>query len=117
MRPPQFLLSLVAASFALAAPAFADPPAYVGTWASDLAQCKIPQDRQEAPLVFTAKGYDQYETHCRFASAKLEDEQWKIKANCTVEGNAAPYDFTLTVSGDTLTIADENGANDLLRCR
>lgn len=102
---------------ALALPAQAADPGYVGTWASDLAQCKVDQSRQEAPLILRKDGYDQYETHCRFKSADGEDQQWKVKAECTVEGSDAPYDFTLTVSGDTLTMTDENGSNDLLRCR
>ena len=28
------------------------------------------------------------------------------------EGSAMPYDFTLTVSGDTLTFTDSGGARD-----
>jgi hypothetical protein len=92
-------------------------PAYVGTWASDLAQCKVGQEKQEAPLVFSKDGYDQYETHCKFKSATASEEEWKVSADCTVEGNAQPYDFTLTVSGDTLTFTDTTGARDLLRCQ
>jgi len=34
-----------------------------------------------------------------------------------VEGNPRSYDFTLTVSGDTLTFTDEGGARDFLRCK
>lgn len=116
MRLRTLLIPLALASVALAAPSRAADPGYVGTWASDLAQCKVEQDRQEAPIVMTKNGYDQHETHCRFKSIDGADQQWKVKAECTVEGSAAPYDFTLTVSGDTLTMSDENGSNDLLRC-
>ena len=28
-----------------------------------------------------------------------------------------PYDFTLTVSGDTLTFTDSGGGRDFLRCK
>jgi hypothetical protein len=28
-----------------------------------------------------------------------------------------PYDFTLTVSGDTLTFTDSGGPRDFLRCK
>lgn len=110
------LVALFASSPAVFAEGAADP-AYVGTWASDLAQCKIGQDRQEAPLVLTKDGYDQYETHCKFSSVDASDSQWKVKSDCTVEGSAEPYEFTLTVSGDTLTVADDTGSRDLLQCK
>lgn len=103
-----------------AAAAFAEgaaEPTYIGTWASDLAQCKVAQDRQEAPLVLSKDGYDQYETHCKFTSVDSASDQWKVKSDCTVEGSAEPYDFTMTVSGDTLTIADDTGSRDLLMCK
>jgi hypothetical protein len=98
-------------------PAHADDPAYVGTWASDLAQCKVPQERQEAPLVLSKDGYDQYETHCRFTSVKGNGNEWKVTSECTIEGSAEPYDFALTVSGDTLTVTDDTGSRDLLLCK
>lgn len=119
-RPTRPLGLAALAALILAGPARADDPAYVGTWASDLAQCKVGQDRQEAPLVLSKDGYDQHETHCTFKSAEAAEggeNEWKISADCTVEGSAQPYDFTLIVSGDTLTVTDENGARDLLLCR
>lgn len=108
--------SLLVALLVTASVRAADLP-YVGTWASDLAQCNVAQERQEAPLVLSKNGYDQHETHCKFASVEGADGDWKVKSNCTVEGDAQPYDFTLTVSGDTLTVTDEYGSRDLLRCR
>ena len=116
----QTLGSAVAAALLLAlasAPARAETPSYVGTWASDIAQCKVEQDRPEAPLVMQEKRYDQHETHCTFKSISGENGEWDVKAGCKVEGSDEPYDFTLTVSGDTLTVTDETGARDLLRCR
>jgi hypothetical protein len=117
MRRTTTTLSLAFAALLAAAPARAGDPAYVGTWASDLAQCKVGQDKQEAPLVLSKDGYDQHETHCKFKSATGEDNQWKVSADCTIEGSAEPYDFTLTVSGDTLTVDDPAGGRDLLRCK
>jgi hypothetical protein len=108
--------SLLSITFS-AGQARADDPAFVGTWASDVAQCKAPQDSQEAPLVLSADGYDQHETHCKFKSADGADNTWKVASDCTIEGAAQPYDFTLTVSGDTLTVADDTGARDLLKCK
>lgn len=111
------LATIAAASMAASLPARAADPAYVGTWASDLAQCKVPQERQEAPLVLSKDGYDQYETHCTFKSVDGTDGEWKVKSDCTVEGAAEPYDFMLTVSGETLTLTDDTGARDLLLCK
>jgi hypothetical protein len=111
------LATIAAASLAASLPARAADPAYVGTWASDLAQCKVPQERQEAPLVLSKDGYDQYETHCTFKSVDGADGEWKVKSDCTVEGAAEPYDFTLTVSGETLTVTDDTGSRDLLLCK
>ncbi|WP_072391696.1 hypothetical protein [Hyphomicrobium sp. CS1GBMeth3] len=112
-----FGASALLIALSAAASVHAADPAYVGTWASDLAQCKVGQDRQEAPLVLSRDGYDQHETHCKFTSVEGADGDWKVKSNCTVEGDAQPYDFTLTVSGDTLTVTDEAGSRDLLLCR
>lgn len=120
MRTAQpFLLGLAAlAAMGLAlAPAHAADPPYVGTWASDLAQCKVDQSRQEAPLVLAKDRYDQHETHCTFKSVEGADPDWTVKSECTIEGSAEPYDFTLTVSGDTLTVTDEAGSRDLLLCK
>ncbi len=110
------VLAALAAPLVAGAPAHAEDPAYVGTWASDLAQCKVPQERQEAPLELSKDGYDQYETHCRFSSVEGSGNEWKVSSDCTIEGSAQPYDFALTVSGSTLTVTDDTGSRDLLRC-
>lgn len=118
MRNTTPALSLgFAALFATISSASAADPSYIGTWATDLAQCKVGQERQEAPLVLSKDGYDQHETHCKFKSVDGADGEFKVTSDCTVEGNAQPYDFTLTVSGDTLTVTDETGSRDLLRCK
>jgi hypothetical protein len=107
---------LSAAVAFLVLPARADDPAYVGTWASDLAQCKNPQDKQGAPVVITKDRYDQHETHCTFTSVEGTEPDFKVKADCTIEGSAQPMEFTLTASGDTLTVTDDSGPRDLLKC-
>lgn len=118
MRTTTTALSLGFAAFIVTiSPASAADPAYVGTWATDLAQCKVGQDRQEAPLALSKDGYDQHETHCKFKSVDESEGEFKVTSECTVEGNAQPYDFTLTVSGDTLTVTDEAGSRDLLLCK
>jgi hypothetical protein len=118
-------LPALAAAWLVAVPALAQdqepaatpPPAYVGTWAYDAAQCKTPQEEQGAPLVIAADRYDQHEAHCEFTSVTGAAPEWKIAADCTVEGSAQPLEFSLKASGDTLTMADDTGARDLVRCK
>lgn len=105
---------IAAVSFAV--PALAEDPAFVGTWSGDLEQCKAPQDKQGAPMIVTKDRYDQHEAHCEFKSVEGAAPEWKIKADCTVEGSAQPLEFAFTVSGDTLTITDDTGTQDLLKC-
>ena len=111
-------LLLAAAALALAIePIRAEDAPYIGTWALDIATCKTPQDSQDALLVIAKDHYDQHEVHCSFKSVTPEDSDYKISGDCMVEGNPQAYDFTLTVSGDTLTFTDEAGARDFLRCK
>jgi len=111
-------LLLAAAALALAIePIRAEDAPYIGTWALDIATCKTPQDSQDAPLVIAKDHYDQHEVHCSFKSVTPKDSDYKISGDCMVEGNPQAYDFTLTVSGDTLTFTDEAGARDFLRCK
>ncbi|MFA5951194.1 MAG: hypothetical protein WC807_13015 [Hyphomicrobium sp.] len=118
MRTTQTVISAFAAAAVLAAaPAHAADPAYVGTWAGDLGQCKIAQDRQEAPLILSKDSYDQHEAHCTFKTVDGKDSEFTVTSSCLVEGDQQPYDFKLTISGDTLTVTDDTGARDLLKCK
>jgi hypothetical protein len=114
---PSRLAVLFAALVLAALPLRADDAPYVGTWALDIANCKILQDSQDAPLVIAKDRYDQHEVHCTFKSVTPKEGDYKVAGDCTVEGNPQSYDFTLTVSGDTLTFTDEAGARDFLRCK
>lgn len=90
---------------------------YAGKWAADLAQCKTGQDSQDAPLILTAKGYDQHEAHCTFDGLKSSGAgEWAGKAACSIEGDKQTIDVKLTISGDTLTLTEDGAARDLLRC-
>lgn len=100
-----------------AACAHADDVSFVGTWSLDPANCAAGQDTENAPLVIAKDRYDQHETHCTFKSVEGNASEWKIASDCTVEGGPMQYDFTLTVSGDTLTFTDSAGARDFLRCK
>jgi hypothetical protein len=101
--------------------AIANDPAhaadYAGTWAADLANCKTPQERADAPLVLSSKGYDQHEAHCTFSGLKpTAAGEWAGKAACSVEGDSQAFEVKLTVSGDTLTLTEDGASRDLLRC-
>ncbi len=101
--------------------AFAIGPAhaadYTGTWAADLTNCNTPQDRADAPLVLSSKGYDQHEAHCTLSGLKSSGAgEWAGKAACSVEGDSQAFDVKLTVSGDTLTLTENGASRDLLRC-
>jgi len=111
------LLVAIAAAALPGAAARADDAPYVGTWSLDPANCKAAQETQDAPLVIAKDRYDQHEVHCTFKSISAKDGDYKVAGDCMVEGNAQAYDFTLTVSGDTLTFTDEAGARDFLRCK
>lgn len=117
MRAPILRAAVVVAALALSASARADDPAFVGTWSLDPTNCKAEQESESAPLVITKDRYDQHESHCAFKSVSGGNGEWKIASECTVEGNATPYDFSLTVSGDTLTFTDSGGPRDFLRCK
>lgn len=101
-------------AFALAPAAAQD---FVGKWALDPANCGAPQESENAPLVIASDHYDQHESHCTFKSIEGGNGEWKIGSECTVEGSAMPYDFSLTLSGDTLTVTDSGGPRDFLRCK
>ena len=99
-----------------AAPAMAATPNYAGTWAANPAQCKVPQERQGAPMILTAKGYDQHEAHCNFASVRKVRRGWRMAANCTVEGNPQRDTFTVKVSGDTMVMTSGKLTRRFKRC-
>jgi hypothetical protein len=118
MRRPMTSLAAVLAMVVVcsAASRAADAPV-IGTWSLDPANCKAGQESENAPLVITREGYDQHESHCTFKSVEAKDGDTNITSECMVEGGAMPYDFTLTVSGDTLTFTDSGGPRDFLRCK
>ncbi len=92
-------------------------PAYVGTWGVDLAQCKIPQDLENAPMAMNAEGFDQHEAHCTFATVtETAPGTWKMAEACTVEGDEQSDEMTFSVAGDTLTIDPGARAYQLVRC-
>jgi hypothetical protein len=111
------LIMALALAVLAAVPTRAEDLGFVGKWSLDPADCGAPQESEKAPLVIAKDRYDQHESHCTFKSVQRKDSDWKVTSDCLVEGSGTPYDFTLTVSGDTLTFTDSGGARDFLRCR
>jgi hypothetical protein len=111
---PQQQSADVAEGGAMMAAAPEAAPAYVGTWAPDAAGCAIPQEQQGAPHIITEDGFDQHEAHCSFvAVTPMGDNEWRVGAQCTVEGDEQNTAFDLAVEGDTLRIA---GGPPQVRC-
>jgi hypothetical protein len=109
----------VVAWFGTVAPSSANGknPAYVGTWASQPAQCNADQsDQEKAPLIMRRDGYDQHETHCTFSNIRAKSGTWTVRAACSVEGDKQTHTLTLSVSNNRLTMRDQ-GSRVLQRCR
>jgi hypothetical protein len=92
-------------------------PAYVGTWASQTAQCRVDQSEQNAPLIMRRNGYDQHEAHCSFSNIRQKGATWTVRAACSVEGDKQTHSLTLSVADNRLTMRDEHGPRVLQRCR
>jgi len=81
------------------------PPAYFGTWGRTAKQCEQFQEVEDAPLILTEQGLDQYETHCYFTEIdQKSDTDWLMSASCSVQGDEQETDIRLTVFGDKLAI-------------
>jgi hypothetical protein len=110
--------AVIATAFIATPSMAAKAPAFTGTWGTNTAQCANPQDVQDAPMIVTAAGYDQHETHCTFSNIKRRGLNWMMKASCSVEGDQQVEPLSLTVKGDRLTYRWGTGApQKLVRCR
>lgn len=116
-----FMIIFWAVHGAAISPARAADAGYIGTWGNDAAHCAIPQDQEGAPYVFGPGGYDQHEAHCTFKKITPNGGTWTIAAECSVEGDVQPQDFTLSVSGSAsggkLTWTDATGTSQMIRCK
>ncbi len=113
----RLLLGIVLAGAALPSSAWARGESYVGTWASDPAQCKLGQDAENAPLIMKKNRYDRHEAHCAFRSIRREGATWHVRALCTVEGDKRKRGLTLKVTGAKLAIAySDGGSENYQRC-
>lgn len=102
------LICFVAGS-ALAQAPVAAPPAFVGTWALDAAQCTLPQDNESAPLIMRANGYQQQTEQCSFTTVRPQKKAWAGKGSCIIEGKKEPLSVTLSIVNGELNIDDGTG--------
>jgi hypothetical protein len=109
-------LAILGLIISAASPAHAADPAYVGKWGATAAQCKVPQDRQGAPMILKARGYDQHEAHCTFVSVKKSGAAWNVAANCSVQGDQQKDAFALRVTGNTLKMISGRTTRTFKRC-
>jgi hypothetical protein len=85
----------------------AQSPDYVGTWAEKTAQCRLGQDREDAPMVMKKSGYDEHETHCSFTSVRKRGASWAVAAKCSVDGDNQNIKMTLKRAGNRLEIGGD----------
>jgi hypothetical protein len=110
-----FSVAAVAMFVSSAAPAFA-AGSYVGKWATNASQCRLPQSNPKAPLLLGETTYDQHEAHCTFRASKGPFRTALI-ARCSVEGDAQNKRFIVTVIGDRLTLSEgRTNARTFIRC-
>lgn len=112
--------------FTLAAPARAEPPAYVGMWSKTSVHCSTEQKRPGAPMLITEQGFDQYKLHCKFtgvepvAASPTQPPSWNIKADCEWNGIATKMELSISIAGAgenaTLTLRDSGGTHTLGKC-
>jgi len=115
-------LAVAAACCALAGSGAAKttkPPAYVGTWATSLTECKAATDKQGAPAVFGEKEFTQFDTHCSWDQIVWRRYAWHARASCTAAGNKQDDTLEIAVSGDALALTwDSSKATiDYARCK
>ena len=91
-------------------------PAYVGTWADNPEQCSKPQDDDDAPMIVAKNRFDQHEAHCEFTTVSANQDEWKVSAKCSVEGDEQPDDFGMSVAEKELTMIDDIGTQTYMRC-
>lgn len=82
-------------------------PAYVGVWGDDDAQCANFQEVEDAPMIMTQDGYDQYEAHCTFENVvETAPGVWRVTGDCSVQGDAQEMTMAFSVDADQMKLRD-----------
>ncbi len=105
-----------------ATPVLAAEPAYVGLWSKRMEHCSTKQANPGAPMVVTAKGFDQHDLHCTFAKIEPMTVEapgasgWQVAADCTWGKTPTKLEMTWAISGEALTLTDPGGTHVLQKC-
>jgi hypothetical protein len=111
-----FSVGVAALFVSSATPAFA-AGSYVGKWATNASQCRLPQSNPKAPLLLGETTYDQHEAHCTFRPSKGLFRT-TLNARCSIQGDAQNKKFVVRVVGDRLTLSEGRvNARAFIRCR
>jgi hypothetical protein len=86
---------------------------FIGTWASDAADCRAVQGAAIRISLRRAEGYG---AACSFGPMRREASGWHVKAVCTGNGTAWNANINLAVSGDRLRWSSERGTTVYVRC-
>ena len=92
---------------------------FQGVWAGEGASCKdAGLDLEDGPLVITTESVRYYDNPCAVEVVEELEPASRYALTMSCAGEGAPYDLTqrFAVSGDTLTVTDENGERAYSRC-
>ena len=87
---------------------------FVGTWASEIAECR---PAQGAGIRISPRHAEGHGAACSFASIQRETSGWRVKAVCSGNGATWNANVNLAVSRDRLTWSSERGTTVYVRCR
>lgn len=87
--------------------------AFVGTWASDAAECR---PALGAGVRISRRRAEGYGGVCSFGSVQREGSAWRVKAVCAGSGTTWNANINLAVSGDRLRWSSERGTTVYVRC-
>jgi len=86
---------------------------FMGTWASDAAECR---PALGAGVRISRRRAEGYGGVCSFGSVQREGSAWRVKAVCAGSGTTWNANINLSVSGDRLRWSSERGTTVYVRC-
>jgi hypothetical protein len=97
--------------------------AYEGRWAEDPAWCGRTRASggDEIPIVITRRAIEQFASVCAVQSVRRQGATWTLRTLCRDEGEdekakRTPNTFVLRVDGAQLSMRDNTGVRNFLRC-
>ena len=97
---------------------------YEGRWAEDPAWCRNTRasGSDELPITISRRLVETFASYCRVLSAvRTSRAAWRLRTSCRDEGQAeweprTPVTFVLRVNGNSLSLRDDTGVQNLTRC-